>query len=198
MKKTLLTFSLIVGSVFFASAQINAGGVNVNIGKVCGTISGKPACINPSTGQWEVSTGNGNSIGGNVNTGAIGGTGSINGTRVTGSFFGGSGTQGATGAGGAQGSGLLSLLALAQTIIARLVPFLIGVAMLAFFWFLIEFIWKGRESSDAQAKGKLGMAYSILAIFVMVSIWGIVGFLGQTFGIGQGGSISGFKLPGEK
>jgi hypothetical protein len=31
------------------------------------------------------------------------------------------------------------------------------------------------------------MGYSILAIFVMVSIWGIIGFIGNTLGVGAGG-----------
>lgn len=92
---------------------------------------------------------------------------------------------------------LFKLLALAQTIVSRLVPFLIGVAVLAFFWFLIIFIWKGQDSPEEQKKSLAGMGYSILAIFVMVSIWGIIGFFGSIFGISQGGSMPGFKLPGE-
>jgi hypothetical protein len=34
-----------------------------------------------------------------------------------------------------------------------------------------------------------GMAFSILALFMMVSVWGLVSFLGSFFGIGQGGSV---------
>ncbi len=99
--------------------------------------------------------------------------------------------------GGSGNNALLRLLGLAQTIVSRLVPFLIGVAVLAFFWFLITFIVKGKESPDEQKKSLAGMGYSILAIFVMVSVWGIIGFFGSIFGIGQGGSMPGFKLPGE-
>mgnify|MGYP001592806702 CR=1 FL=1 len=92
---------------------------------------------------------------------------------------------------------LLGILAVAQTIVARLVPFLVGLAVLAFFWFLIIFIWKGQSSPDEQRKSLAGMGYSLLAIFVMVSIWGIIGFMGSIFGISQGGSMPGFRLPGE-
>jgi hypothetical protein len=42
------------------------------------------------------------------------------------------------------------------------------------------------------------MGWSIFAIFVMVSIWGIIGFIGGVTGIEQGGSIHGFKLPGKE
>lgn len=91
------------------------------------------------------------------------------------------------------GSSLLSLLALAQTIVTRLVPFAVGVAVLAFFWFLIQFIMKGGESGDAKTSAMKGMGYSILALFVMVSIWGIIGVFGSMLGIGQGGSV---PIPG--
>lgn len=91
------------------------------------------------------------------------------------------------------GGALLSLLALAQTLVNRLVPFAVGLAVLAFFWFLIQFIWKGKESPDKQKETMAGMGYSILALFAMVSIWGIIGLLGSMLGIGQGGNI---PIPG--
>ena len=86
------------------------------------------------------------------------------------------------------GTGLLSLLALAQTLVTRMVPFAIGVAVLVFFYFMIQFIVKGNSSADAKDASLKGMGYSILALFVMVSIWGLVGFIGSLTGIGQGGS----------
>ncbi len=93
---------------------------------------------------------------------------------------------------------LLKLLALAQTIVTRSIPLLVGVAVLSFFWFLITFIIKGKDSPDEQQKSLRGMGLSILALFVMVSIWGIIGFFGSIFGIGQGGTMAPFKLPGEQ
>lgn len=91
------------------------------------------------------------------------------------------------------GGALLGLLALAQTLVSRLVPFAIGLAVVAFFWFLIEFIWKGRDDAESKKRGLSGMGYAILALFVMVSIWGIIGFLGSMFGVGQGGNV---PIPG--
>jgi uncharacterized membrane protein len=81
--------------------------------------------------------------------------------------------------------------------VSRLVPFLVGLAVVVFFWFLVTFIWKGKDNPEEQKKGRAGMMYSLLAIFVMVSLWGIITFIGGILGIGQGGSISGFNLPGE-
>lgn len=94
------------------------------------------------------------------------------------------------------GSALLNLLALAQEILGRLIPFSLTVAVLAFFWFLIQFIWKGAESEEKRSNALKGMGFSILALFVMVSIWGIIGFLGSIIGVGQGGSIPTPRVPG--
>jgi len=87
------------------------------------------------------------------------------------------------------GGALISLLNLAQNIVSRLIPFTIGLAVLAFFWFLIEFIWKGRADPEAKNTSLKGMGYAILALFVMVSIWGLIGFMGSIVGIGQGGTV---------
>lgn len=63
------------------------------------------------------------------------------------------------------------------------------LTVLWFFWGMITFI---RASGDekAIAEGRHQMLWSVVALFVMVSIWGIVGLLGRVFGVGQGGAIS--------
>lgn len=96
------------------------------------------------------------------------------------------------------GNGLLSLLNLAQTLVTKLVPFAVGVAVLVLFYFLIQFMVKGNADPEAKNASLKGMGYSVLALFVMVSIWGIIGFLGSMFGIGQGGTspIPGVPVPG--
>ncbi len=91
------------------------------------------------------------------------------------------------------GGALLQLLALAQTLVARLGIFAVGLAILAFFWFLISWIWRSNDDAEAKKNNLKGMGMSILALFVMVSIWGIVGVLGSITGIGQGGSV---PIPG--
>lgn len=100
-----------------------------------------------------------------------------------------------TGAGSQAGTSLLNLLALAQTLVIRLVPFLIGLAVVVFFYYLIMFIVKGSSDSKTHSDSLRGMGFAILALFVMVSIWGLVGFLGSFFGIGQGGSVPAPGIP---
>ena len=55
-----------------------------------------------------------------------------------------------------------------------------ALAMTAFFWGLAQYIWAIREGDAKKIKdGNQFMLWSVIAIFVMVSIWGIVLF-GQT------------------
>lgn len=94
------------------------------------------------------------------------------------------------------GGNLGSLLATAQTLVNNLVPFAIGIAVLALFFGIIKFIiagQKGDEKGHADAIKFMSMA--ILALFVMVSIWGLVGFLGSVVGVGQGGSVPVPSIP---
>lgn len=95
------------------------------------------------------------------------------------------------------GGSLISLLNLAQTIVARLVPLFIGIAVVSLFYGIVMFLIKGRESDTEHTKYMKWMGYSILALFVMVSIWGLVAFIGTVFGVGQGGNIPtpGIPLP---
>lgn len=95
----------------------------------------------------------------------------------------------------APGSNLLQLLGLAQTIVSRLVPFLIGLAVVSLFYGIVMFMWKGRDKAEDHDKWMKWMGYSILAIFVMVSVWGLIGFLGQMLGIGQGGQAPAPTIP---
>lgn len=80
------------------------------------------------------------------------------------------------------GSQPLQILALAQTVVNRLSPILVTVALLAFFWFLIKFI-SNSDNPGEQAKLKKGIFYSILALFVLVSIWGIIGNIQTILGV---------------
>ena len=84
---------------------------------------------------------------------------------------------------------IFNLLKFVSQITGMLVPILISLAVLAFFWYLVKFIMQGGQSADAKAASIKGMGYSVLALFVMVSIWGIVALLGSIVGVGQGGEI---------
>lgn len=62
-----------------------------------------------------------------------------------------------------------TLIASVGNIIALLIPISIGAAMLFFFWGLIQYI---RNPGDKN--GRKTMIIGIVALFIMVSIWGII------------------------
>ncbi len=84
--------------------------------------------------------------------------------------------------------GLLGTLALANRILNGMVGLLILVAILAFFWGLVKYLFSG--GGEDKSEGLKLMFYGVIAIFVMVSIWGIIRLLQNTFGVTQNTSIT--------
>lgn len=52
-----------------------------------------------------------------------------------------------------------------------------GIALLVFFWGLLKFLLKIGGDAKAAEEGKTFMIWGTVAIFVMISIWGLVRFL---------------------
>ncbi len=75
------------------------------------------------------------------------------------------------------------------------VPIIIALAVLGFFWGVSQYIFSAGDTSKIEDGRKL-MIYGIIALFVMVSIWGILRLLSNTF-LGSGGSTQQQYTPGE-
>ncbi|MDP3763841.1 MAG: hypothetical protein Q8Q92_04375 [bacterium] len=74
-------------------------------------------------------------------------------------------------------------------------PIVVAIALLGFFWGLVKFIFaQGDETAKADAK-KI-MLWGLIALFVMVAVWGLVRFIGNAFGIQQGDTIIVPRVPG--
>lgn len=72
----------------------------------------------------------------------------------------------------------LDTLALLNTILNATIGLFITLAIVVFFWGLIKYLWTmGKE--DAH-EGLRIMFWGVIAIFVMVSIWGIIRLLQST------------------
>lgn len=65
---------------------------------------------------------------------------------------------------------------------------LIVVAIVAFFWGLVTYLFKLGSKEGAKGGVKM-MVWSVIALFVMVSIWGILRLLQQTFQVESGSAI---------
>lgn len=72
-----------------------------------------------------------------------------------------------------------------RTLVDQLIPLFLALALLAFFWGLIVYIWKSGDA-EGQERGKNVMIAGIVGLFVMVAIWGIVRIIANTFNITTG------------
>lgn len=84
------------------------------------------------------------------------------------------------------GTSAFRIANLIANLVNFLTPVVVGLALLAFFWGLFLYIYK---KDDIKA-GRDYMIGGIIALFVMVSIWGIINFFGNTLGISTGGQAN--------
>ena len=66
------------------------------------------------------------------------------------------------------------------------VPILIGLAVVIFLFGVIKYIQAG-DKAESRSEGRQFMVYSIVAIFVMVSVWGLVEVLTVTLSLDNSG-----------
>lgn len=62
-------------------------------------------------------------------------------------------------------------------------PVVVGLALLGFFWGLAMYVLNFSGDDKDKRKGRDMMVYGTLVLFVMVSVWGIIQILQQTFGL---------------
>ena len=65
-------------------------------------------------------------------------------------------------------------------ILARAIPVLGGIALLLFLWGAATVIFQG-GSEEAVRDGKQRIFWGLIALFVMLSVWGLVTLLTETF-----------------
>ena len=69
-------------------------------------------------------------------------------------------------------------------IINRLIPLIIGAAVLVFLWGVLKYVVSG-DDAEKRADARGFMIWGIVALAVMVSVWGLVRILQNTFGVGS-------------
>ncbi|MEX0935107.1 MAG: pilin [Candidatus Paceibacterota bacterium] len=82
----------------------------------------------------------------------------------------------------AQGPTIEGIFFWIQDIINLLVPIIIAAAVLLFLWGVLRYILKSGEPEERK-KAQQTMIWGIIGIFVMVSVWGIVNILVNTFNL---------------
>ncbi len=74
-------------------------------------------------------------------------------------------------------------------IINLIIPLMVAIALIAFFWGLIKYLF-AQGNEESKTDGKKIMLWGIVALFVMVSIWGIIRVIADTFNIQSGTTIT--------
>ena len=78
-----------------------------------------------------------------------------------------------------------------QTLIdAFLVPLVIALALLVFFWGVFSYFILGAGNEEKRETGKKYMLYGIIGFVVIIALWGIVQLIIQILGIGGTGAPS--------
>ncbi len=90
----------------------------------------------------------------------------------------------------AMAKGIKDIIADITDIIDVIIPLLITIAVLTLMWGIVQFITAAGDE-EKRKKGREFIIYGIIGLFVMVSIWGLVGVLSGTFNL----STSAPKLP---
>lgn len=95
-------------------------------------------------------------------------------------------------------SAVIGMIDQIQRVLNRMLPFLVSVAVIGLFYFMLQFIWKGADNPEERNKAKVGVFWALIAIFLMVAIWGVISLIANSIGITPGGAMDPFKLPGER
>lgn len=87
-----------------------------------------------------------------------------------------------------------SLLNGLKRLVGIATPLVMGIALLGFFWGLAMFIFN-QGNEEKKGEGKNIMLWGIIALFVMVAVWGLVGFISNAL---LGNTITGgdVNVPG--
>lgn len=70
----------------------------------------------------------------------------------------------------------------------RVIPVLIALALVIFFWGLVQYIRTHKGGKDIMIAGLLGL-------FIMVSVWGIIRIAQNTLGVSNAGAFNGNNVP---
>ncbi|HZS42757.1 MAG TPA: hypothetical protein VFA52_00880 [Candidatus Paceibacterota bacterium] len=94
---------------------------------------------------------------------------------------------------GQQLTNISVLVASATHILNQLIPFFIGLGVVVFFYGIIRYALAG--SGEDKSAARSIMIWGIIALFVMVSVWGLVNFLGNALGLNNAQNIPAPNIP---
>lgn len=80
---------------------------------------------------------------------------------------------------------LFDIVAVFASILSVLIPLVLALEVVFFFWTIAVAIFRS-DSADGVLDMRKRLIWSVVAIFVTVSVWGIVQFASSMFGLSGG------------
>lgn len=85
-----------------------------------------------------------------------------------------------------------SILVKIDSLLKIIIPILITLAVVYFIWGVIQYTLSTDE--EAKKKAKSGIIQGLIGLFVIISFWGIIAVVSNTFQVGPG-SLNSAQLP---
>jgi hypothetical protein len=81
-------------------------------------------------------------------------------------------------------SPLQTLISSIASLIGMIVPVLLTLALVVFFWGLVRYLWGHGGKADIDGAKRI-MKWGLITLFVMVSVWGIIELMQTALGINK-------------
>jgi hypothetical protein len=71
-----------------------------------------------------------------------------------------------------------------QDIINLIIPFIVGLAVLVIIWGVFGYVTSAGDE-EKRGEAKQFILWGVIGVFIMVSVWGLVNILVNSFGVGR-------------
>ncbi len=93
-----------------------------------------------------------------------------------------------------QGQTAGGVLTIVAGILNTLIPILITLGVIYLIWGVITYITAKEEEKKKEARSV--MISGAIGLFFILAIWGIIGLISSTLGVGVGGTLQTTQIPG--
>lgn len=90
------------------------------------------------------------------------------------------------------GGQLYQILDIVRTTLGYIMPIVIVLGVIWVIWGIIQFVTNTNE--EERAKAKMHIVYGVVGLFVIISLFGLVGFIQNLLGVG-GGALDNQQIP---